>query len=954
MSLLLGKRGTTKSKIFDEYVEYVANKSLMPYKTILQYGGKEGQSLYAHVMDGVQVLETLREPLELTDVETRVLFTAFTVHDLNKVPGQPQNVSFSKVATSENILAEIERLNLAAFFPDWQTYLEDITTLIRGHGGHSSVAGEALIVKNQNRYELGLDQVMALIYLIRAIDAIDLSHTLTEQAHKDTFLSHLNTYLSERGIFRQYKRFTHQLTEQRGLLSNLVHNSIAGYLQKTYKLIPTLFYPSGIVYLGERGQIPTITAADIEAIATQVAQSVSRLTGANFADFIDSTTSGIKVDAKCLELGIPFSDILNEIENHVQRRNLDATTIEAKARDRAQQSFEKVAVQHPKMAGVMQAALTDDTPLIPTNPDRLRIAELVRSYYIFLNKHFDKTIKHGWEHIYNLLDLPAEQHAFYAYFSALWDRAYVVAADLTLTWDEVYQRIETDGTALTTGDRAEDPKTALFTQYLDLYALFSQQDKPIAAVSGQYIKQYVTRQHKQCVQCSGPFPTDKWMTGDVRSDITVQAFSNRLRGGSGEPKKYICAVCQIQFMLEKLNYTEVRGEKTLYLHLYPYAFLTAPFIQALQATIRTITTEDTAVQALNLNVQSSMQAYLNEQTILPTFRSRTKANKPQPYGLYLPRYSETVSNVPIFPINPSGSNDTEQFLFVLWNALLLQRSFGIKVILSNAAIPPLDAEHTPDLYIDNIPLACQGLLPRNDFHQYVNNNKDGPLKYLWDDVAHLFKLDKMLAVPDSHLPQLVRALGGHPLTIFYETERLIEARGRGADAGGLLNWLYQQALEHVEGLALNRHRGDNLKMTQLSNELRRLAELAWKNGLRGRTLKRSSLLFPVDEVLTKMRQMSEVMDADTAQAAAAQDIFDHIDRIVDYDAGKKKKLSEASQAFVAGWFDEVLANVYGNNLRRLLNDEKLIRSAYQFYIRDQISGKKELTTEAEPVETQST
>ena len=57
----------------------------------------------------------------------------------------------------------------------------------------------------------------------------------------------------------------------------------------------------------------------------------------------------------------------------------------------------------------------------------------------------------------------------------------------------------------------------------------------------------------------------------------------------------------------------------------------------------------------------------------PTFRSRTNKGRPQPYGLYLPRYAETVGNLLIFPINPGGDNDTERFLFALWNALILQR-----------------------------------------------------------------------------------------------------------------------------------------------------------------------------------------------------------------------------------------------------------------------------------------
>lgn len=954
MALLIGKRETAGSAVFDDYVEHVANDSLLPYKTVLQHGNKQGQSLYMHVLDGVMVLETLREPLGLSDAEARVLYTAFTVHDLNKAPGQPPEKSFSRLATTENITAEIERLGLAAFLPDWQTYLADIESLIRGHSGHYHVGGEMLIPKRAAVYTLGMERVATLIKLMQAADVIDLSHTLTEQAHKQTFLSHLNTYLAESGQNRQYEFVTHQLTEQRGLLTNVIHNSLTTYLSETYNLIPLLYYPDGVAYLIERGREFAITANDLTGMAGHIAETISDLTTANFREFINSTGQGIKVDDKCLELGIPFKKILDEIYNLVQRRKLDPVDLDAKARDWAQRGFEKAQKQYPQAVETVQAALDNPDLLVSTDLDRLRLAELVRSYYVFLNKHFRKTISDAWEHIYPLLDLPPDRFPYYAYFDALWVRAYVISTDLTLNEEEVYQRLLEDGRALTAGDRTDDPKTALLTQYLDLYALFSRRKLPSNGDNGRYLAHYVTHQHKQCVYCSGPFPTDKWMTADVRSDITVQSFSNRLRGGPGEPKKHICAICQLQFMLEKLNYPEIRGEKTLYLHLYPYSFLTKPYLEGLQSTIRRIVTEDTAVQALNMNVPQAIDNYLesvrHKSAFRPIFRHRTKKDKPQPYGLYLPRYSETVGNVPIFPLNPGGANDTERFLFTLWNALLLQRHFGLKVILSNAAVPPLEAGHTPDLFVDNIPLACQGLLPHNDYLEYRPNSADipGPLEDLWQDVAHLFKLRSLTATTEDKTPRLVRALLGSPLNIFYETERLLEARLRGPEQGGLLTWLFQQALPHVEKLSLNQNRGGSF-MSQLSTELRQLAALAWQSGLRGSSLKKSALLFPVNEVFQKLRLLNEMVDRDTLKAAAAQDIFDHLDRIADdrYKPGRKKQ--EAVKRFVDGWFDDVLEKIYGGNERKLLNDEKLIRSAYHFYIRDQIP-RKEAEPESEEAE----
>ena len=130
-------------------------------------------------------------------------------------------------------------------------------------------------------------------------------------------------------------------------------------------------------------------------------------------------------------------------------------------------------------------------------------------------------------------------------------------------------------------------------------------------------------------------------------------------------------------------------------------------------------------------------------------------------------------------------------------------------------------------------------------------------------------------------------------------------------------------------------------MAQLSAQLQRLAHIAWQNGLRGRSLEKSALLYPVSEVFGKLSHSSGHLDRESLKAAAVQDIFDHLYRIADdrYKPGKKKW--QATKQFVDIWFDDVLDGVYGGSLRKLLADEKLIRSAFLFYVREQIPRKQD-------------
>ncbi len=136
-------------------------------------------------------------------------------------------------------------------------------------------------------------------------------------------------------------------------------------------------------------------------------------------------------------------------------------------------------------------------------------------------------------------------------------------------------------------------------------------------------------------------------------------------------------------------------------------------------------------------------------------------------------------------------------------------------------------------------------------------------------------------------------------------------------------------------------------MTQLHKALQQSAEIAWSNRIIGRSLERSSLLYGYDELLRKFIQLqgSKTLDLETVKAAATQEIFDHLERLAKqkgYVIGRKKR--EACIQFVSVWFDDILPNVYEDNMRKLISDEKTLRSAYLFYIRNLIKSS-DTTTE---------
>ena len=107
--------------VFGEYLRCVANGKMRRYKQLIQYGGKQGQTYYGHVMDLASVADRLRPAIGLEDCEMRCVLLALTMHDMNKI--SPYNMradgreaKYADAATPENIRMELELLEVDAFF----------------------------------------------------------------------------------------------------------------------------------------------------------------------------------------------------------------------------------------------------------------------------------------------------------------------------------------------------------------------------------------------------------------------------------------------------------------------------------------------------------------------------------------------------------------------------------------------------------------------------------------------------------------------------------------------------------------------------------------------------------------------------------------------------------------------------------------------------------------------
>lgn len=910
--------------LFQTYVEEIANKKLRRYQCIIQYGAKAGESLYLHVINGIFILERLRPILHLDDIEVQLLFSAFSVHDLNKLQEfQNEKRSFNYLANTNNVGAELKNLEMERFFPEWKNYLKDIEVLVRAHSGYHNTYDETLDLA-YNPYSHDRDRLLHyLIPIIRAMDVIDLSKTLEERAKKADFLKHINRILDV-----QYEFVYHKVSEQRGIMTNLIHNEIAERLETEKGLLPLLYYPDGVAYLVDRHRDVQMSSDELSALGNRVVNKIESKTSAEFRKFIQSRPAGIKVDGKCLSLGLTFEQIWNEVRNMVSEKKYDVDDLNERCRGRLLGEREKLETMRPSkknpnpaaQVGLIDEILAEDIHLLPPDDDAVRIGELVRTYYIFLNDHFSQNISDAWNFIYDVLDLPLEIEDAtcrprYSVFDARYDRGYIIGRDLYndgRTIDHIYELTLHDGTAIMETSRPESD-FGMLADYVHKYVDFS-----LAADRGTNfaanLSRYVENNHIQCSACGGEFETDEWMKPDVPPNIKVQYFSNRLEGGtSREPKRRVCNICRTQYMLDKICYNKAGNTATFFIHLYPISFFTDVFIHAFRGAQERF--RDPDFPSVFLKTDDALRHYQESaQLVLPFSKKRINGNP-------LPKFSEALGNILTIPVNTPGDKHTEEALYAIENALLYQRFLGCRAMLTDSSIPLLSGDEFNHFFIDHIPLAFRGWLPDNNLNSDMTQRAFGQL-------LKLHKIRSLIGSIDADdLVRLIRSLNYDALELYYVTHRMINREQAGNEP---LQFATVRNTAQLIADVVAQKGGE-----PIMSHIKELARIAWEGRLKGDSLKDAALAKPLDVAFDSLeRWQPERETPEEARAIMSKEIARAIERLNPKFFGATK-LENISQ-FVDILFDRVYKGVYHGNLLDLIENRKRIRAGYLYFITEMI------------------
>ena len=243
-------------EVLRDYVEIVGPKMVKEFSLRSAKGGSnpdysrsDDQSMLTHIFNGIfPTLRIVRESGEdLSELEKHLYLIAYTFHDLNKLDS---NVNMSvaddeKAHTFFQCLNEwAERLSFNEFFPNYTTYQWDIAFLI---------------LNTQRKYDANLNrQGFDLQLPDRRLQVLQ---DMCFCSDRITYFLKNSAGFLERGDIREVlTRLSggeltfayHKVSENRGMLTNVINNAVLAEMRDDFGWKPLLFFPTGVTYLRAR------------------------------------------------------------------------------------------------------------------------------------------------------------------------------------------------------------------------------------------------------------------------------------------------------------------------------------------------------------------------------------------------------------------------------------------------------------------------------------------------------------------------------------------------------------------------------------------------------------------------------------------------------------------------------------------------------------------------------
>jgi CRISPR-associated protein Csc3 len=225
----------------------------LPQEKLERFSVKDDQSMVTHILNGVfagmRLAEKLPPAKALSDLEKKLWLLGFIAHDYTKVYGI--EIKAGNIQVIREIITCLgQQMNFADFLPDWNNHLDDIVFLAQNtqtvEGANLDIMSFANLQTHPRRLE-----VMRLLssiadILVHVTNPCEVVRVGSDGRDRAANLRDKMNILF--GAGRAPRLTYHQLTEVRGLISNLINNAVMNSLTAR-DCEAFLFFPNGVVYL---------------------------------------------------------------------------------------------------------------------------------------------------------------------------------------------------------------------------------------------------------------------------------------------------------------------------------------------------------------------------------------------------------------------------------------------------------------------------------------------------------------------------------------------------------------------------------------------------------------------------------------------------------------------------------------------------------------------------------
>ena len=594
---LLKKVIPPDDKVLQDYVEIIGPKMVKEFSLRSAKGGSnpkysrsDDQSMLTHILNGIfPTLRIVQESSEsLSELEKQLYLIAYTFHDLNKLDADV-NMSVAddeKAHTFFNVLNEwAERLNFNEFFPNYTTYQWDIAFLI---------------LNTQRKYDTNLNR--------QSFD-LQLPDRRLQVLQDMCFCSDRITYFMknpasflERGDIREVLTrlssgeltFTyHKVSENRGMLTNVINNAVLEKMRDNFGWKPLLFFPTGVTYLHSRDAqqmiFPTgdeIAEAVVEKLKTycvsRLQQNLNGFTrggkGFKYADYYDAFFQPHEM-LKLIQKGC-FKILRQDKAPSAGKRLAKLQQLQAEGK-----ISEDVSLDFEDDLRVDQLAeyLVEIEKLIGGFASRETVANEIISYLGVSNlqETFASIPSQGgvplpWYFIagkYLLQNRGKDENGMRDLFED-------IAKHVTEVFDESIQNQPQSDSFAVLRDYVK--QTVDINGHQSIY-----QDFQIELARYTNTKKVGRGSDKGCSLCSSAFQTQESSETDVI--FAPQVFSHKSPINSGRVRRGICEMCKLEMMLRQIlirsrwnligaGYESV---KIKWIYLYPSYFFTPETTQVI-------------------------------------------------------------------------------------------------------------------------------------------------------------------------------------------------------------------------------------------------------------------------------------------------------------------------------------------------------------------------------------